>query len=682
MRFSALFTLGLAAVATAVPSGAPHVVHEKRHKTSSLWTRGSRAQPAERMSMRIGLKQRNLERGHDLLMDVSNPKSRNYGKHWSPEKVIETFSPSDATVEAVKQWLIAAGIAPHRITHSDNKAWLAFDATAAEAESLLKTEYHTYKHQNGYKTKACEKYHVPKQIQEHIDFVRPGIGLSSPKRFDGPGKHTLRRRETTPLELPSKMKRSYGPTIAPKKRGAMNLIPDARPTLGNISGLKTCDILITPECIRALYGLPPPNSSVAVAGNSLGIFEEGDFYDQEDLNLIFAALAPYVPQGTAPIANFIDGAMAPVNVTEGGGESILDFGLAFPIVYPTPVYLYQTDDINVAEGLVPNETTDGGFNTFLDAIDGSYCTYCAFGECGDDPVLDPTYPDPFPNGYKGQLQCGVYEPAAVISVSYGGPEDEIPAYYQERQCNEFLKLGLQGSSIFFSSGDNGVGQRPFNDNNGCLGNGSIFDPQWPVSCPYVTAVGATKVYPGHTVFEPESVANDLPGAPYSTAYSSGGGFSNIFGQPDYQLTAVNTYFAEHDPGYAYYSGFGNTSIGVGGGRYNRIGRAYPDVSANGDNIALFVNGNFTFEGGTSASSPIFASVVTRLNAERLLANKTTIGFINPALYANPTVLNDITNGTNPNCDSNGFPAVTGWDPSSGLGTPNYPKMLAYFLSLP
>lgn len=50
--------------------------------------------------------------------------------------------------------------------------------------------------------------------------------------------------------------------------------------------------------------------------------------------------------------------------------------------------------------------------------------------------------------------------------------------------------------------------------------------------------GATKVYPGHTVFEPESAANDLAGQPYSDAFSSGGGFSNIYKAPAYQTAAI------------------------------------------------------------------------------------------------------------------------------------------------
>ena len=39
-------------------------------------------------------------------------------------------------------------------------------------------------------------------------------------------------------------------------------------------------------------------------------------------------------------------------------------------------------------------------------------------------------------------------------------------------------------------------------------------------------------------------------------------------------------------------------------------------------------------------------------------------------------------GTNPGCGTKGFSAVPGWDPVTGLGTPNFPKMLKYYLSLP
>lgn len=58
-------------------------------------------------------------------------------------------------------------------------------------------------------------------------------------------------------------------------------------------------------------------------------------------------------------------------------------------------------------------------NTFLDALDGSYCTYSAYGITGNSPGIDPTDPDNHTDGYKVQLMCGTYKPARVITASYG-----------------------------------------------------------------------------------------------------------------------------------------------------------------------------------------------------------------------------------------------------------------------
>jgi len=53
--------------------------------------------------------------------------------------------------------------------------------------------------------------------------------------------------------------------------------------------------------------------------------------------------------------------------------------------------------------------------------------------------------------------------------------------------------------------------------------------------------------------------------------------------------------------------------------------------------------------------------------------------MNPTLYAHPWAMNDIVNGTNPGCGTQGFPASEGWDPSSGLGTPSFERLRGFFL---
>jgi tripeptidyl-peptidase-1 len=139
------------------------------------------------------------------------------------------------------------------------------------------------------------------------------------------------------------------------------------------------------------------------------------------------------------------------------------------------------------------------------------------------------------------------------------------------------------------------------------------------------------------------------------------------------------YFKDHNPPYPYYEGGKN--IGKNGGLYNRVGRGYPDVAANGDNIAVYNAGEFDLSGGTSASrsspsltftlekppvrlltvagTPIFGAIINRIIDERLAIGKGPVGFINPVLYKNPSVLNDITNGSNPGCGTDGFSTAPG-----------------------
>ncbi len=117
------------------------------------------------------------------------------------------------------------------------------------------------------------------------------------------------------------------------------------------------------------------------------------------------------------------------------------------------------------------------------------------------------------------------------------------------------------------------------------------------------------------------------------------------------------------------------------------------------NYVVAVDGEFELVFGTSASSPVSASILSAVNDARLALGKKPIGFINPAvsypfvflryyliklsqIYSFKGAFNDIKNGTNQGCGTQGFSAVEGWDPVTGLGTPNFPLLLAEFLLLP
>lgn len=96
-------------------------------------------------------------------------------------------------------------------------------------------------------------------------------------------------------------------------------------------------------------------------------------------------------------------------------------------------------------------------------------------------------------------------------------------------CCRYMKLGLLGTTMLYSSGDSGVG-------SSCI----EFQVDFPASCPYVTAVGATSIPSGGTYQSKEVAVTDFP---------SGGGFSNYWPIPNYQQSAVAAYYASHAPPY-------------------------------------------------------------------------------------------------------------------------------------
>lgn len=171
----------------------------------------------------------------------------------------------------------------------------------------------------------------------------------------------------------------------------------------------------------------------------------------------------------------------------------------------------------------------------------------------------------------------------MLSLSYGNSELDVPVNYIERQCNEWMKLSLQGTTVSASSGDTGVSWRAnqLGGPNGCSGtNDTVFTPVWISDCPYVLSVGATTIKANTSGYSanPETAVNEIAKGD-TVPSTSGGGFSNIFERPAYQTEAVKTYFENADPGWPHYSTSKGKNIGANGGLYNRAGRAYPDVSA-------------------------------------------------------------------------------------------------------
>ncbi|KAF9243181.1 peptidase S8/S53 domain-containing protein [Melanogaster broomeanus] len=338
--------------------------------------------------------------------------------------------------------------------------------------------------------------------------------------------------------------------------------------------------------------------------------------------------------GKEPYMVSIDGGYAQTEYQGFGynGESDLDLQYGMSLVTGAQtVTLYQTGDMVEVLAISSN------FRQVLPStisLTLSMVPYCTF-EGGDDYTQDAMYPDEYPGG---------------------------------TWCAEYAKLGLMGVTVLYSSGDDGVagnGNYCLNPDGSQTADGMIFNPSFPGTCPYITSVGATMVKPNASVLEPEMACMEV--------IYSGGGFSNYFAMPEYQKGAVDYYLTNYYPDYP-------ATI------WNSTGmsRGFPDIAANGANYVVAIDGQFELVYGTSCSSPVSGAIFTMINDARLAIGKKPIGFINPTIYSTgfAGAFNDITEGTNPGCGTAGYNATAGWDPVTGLGTPNFPKLLERWLILP
>ena len=207
------------------------------------------------------------------------------------------------------------------------------------------------------------RYHVPKHIQKHIDYITPGTNLfpSGTQRLSS-GRN--RKRETAPKNREHTLSSAHKPSHQ----------------AGDPGDLSSCDSVMTPACIKALYKVPPADK--ANSSNSMGIYSQFESYFQLSLNAFFAKFTPNIPQGTHPILASIDGGFAPgVFVNDSNPlelenpETALDLQVAYPLIYPQNIELFQvgpiTTNLTVLTTLEIESTESLGLlNPFLDAIDG------------------------------------------------------------------------------------------------------------------------------------------------------------------------------------------------------------------------------------------------------------------------------------------------------------------------
>ena len=252
--------------------------------------------------------------------------------------------------------------------------------------------------------------------------------------------------------------------------------------------------------------------------------------------------------------------------------------------------------------------------------------------------------------------------ATVISQSFGAVEEGFASTQSMLNLRHaFVSAAASDVTVVASSGDGGTA----NSTKTPVKNPSTVPyptVNWPAADPLVTAVGGTYLCTdpatgtGVDSTDPPARCQANPGTREVGWIDSGGGFSHVFAKPAYQDTL---------PG-------GSTPIGAM--------RGVPDVAFQASSLTgpLVYDtapgaGGWFIVGGTSCSAPEFAGLVAI--AGQIAGHG--LGQINSTLYqlaaspAHASYFYDVTTGNN-GADPSipGYPATTGWDPVTGLGTPN------------
>jgi kumamolisin len=354
----------------------------------------------------------------------------------------------------------------------------------------------------------------------------------------------------------------------------------------------------------------------------------------------------YSPQKIAQLYNFptgVDGAGQVIGIIElGGGFRPADLtayfkqiGVTAPTVTAVSVdhgsnnpTTAQSDDgevmldIEVAASIAPGAkivvyfaagTTD---RAFLDAISAAV----------HDEVNNPS----------------------VISISWGGPEASATASFQTEFDQTLQSAALLGITVTVASGDNGAADEGPNEWD------NLTHADFPASSPHVLACGATSIKVSGNKISAESVWNQRAADTEQDSFgSSGGGISDFFPVPPYQAKIALP-----------------KDISTG-----KKGRGVPDVSGDGDPASGYlvrVDGEEFPIGGTSAVAPLWAGLIALINQK--IGHRA--GFINPLLYAKPYALRDVTAGDNKVGNGKlGYEAAEGWDPCTGLGSPDGMELL-------
>ena len=352
-----------------------------------------------------------------------------------------------------------------------------------------------------------------------------------------------------------------------------------------------------------------------------------------------AASASHDPNEVAQIYDFPagDGAAQCVGIIElGGGFQLDDLNNYFT-------------SLNLPVPQVISVLVDGGTNSpsTPDSADGEVMLDIeVIGAIVPAAKIVVYFAPNTDQGFLDAITTAVHDTTnqpSVISISWGASESNWTQQALTNFDDAFQSAAALGVTVCAASGDNGSSDG-VNDGNHHV--------DFPASSGFVLGCGGTTLQASNGQINNEVVWNNLAAGGGAT----GGGVSNFFSLPAWQ------------------NGFG---VPVPSGQTG--GRGVPDVAGNADpstGYNLLVDGQRMVIGGTSAVAPLWAGLIARINQ---ITGK-AIGFLNPLIYtqaAEQAGFHDITQGKNGD-----FSAAPGWDPCTGLGSPDGAQLLAALTGKP
>lgn len=395
------------------------------------------------------------------------------------------------------------------------------------------------------------------------------------------------------------------------------LASDAAPAPeGTAAPLATGSVVATytPAQIRAAYGLPAlPAAGTTLSASQAALLGAGQ--------TIYIVDALHNPNVATELAAFN---------TKFGLPGCTAKAMATSASLPL-----ATASGSACELSVVYANASGGMNASAPAFDAGWATEIsldvqwAHATAPLARIILIEVPDPTLNSLLGGIKLANAMGPGVVSMSFGSTEGSwtasVDAVFSSSKMTYLAAAGDSGAAV-----------------------------SWPAVSPNVVAVGGTTLTYGGT------------GARSEVSWSkTGGGASAYTLAPGYQTNAV-----------------------PGMGTVTR--RNVPDVAFNADPttgqyVAVMTPGssavNWISAGGTSLSTPQWAGLVAVANAVRALSSKAVLGAPHAVVYGQIATVPgtyassfaDITKGSNGACST--CTARTGYDPLTGLGTPNASDLL-------